>query len=403
VDIYTRLYTYRDTPSKSPSENFLTEALADIFNRLPILMRIELLVRMLPESCANRLRRKCEGGKQIKAITQVSIVAAGSLKRPDIIVYLDSKPLVLLEVKVHAPLQEHRIEGSRSEGPYYADNEIVFQSQLTTYSKWISSQSCGDWAGAVVFLTHRTRAPAGFDDDGQGGNSVIGATRTWKDIGSWLATNLDLSQSEMTYCALAWDFNHFLERQGLMADFMSSRDLAATALFMSSYRALEHTFKTVITAVASKYQRSKGGKLHWDFWPEGNVYWAWYNLNNQLNPAGAKFFIAVGICFPDDGAFGSNDLVGVPKHGPFFFVMVSDTSERKKASDLLSKIPEGWVEIPDQYTAIAIKAVSQFEADPDVRAQSLIDWAQAEVGRVVACIPNFDDAPVQIIAEDAEG
>jgi hypothetical protein len=319
MDIYTRLYKYRETPSVSPAENFLTEALADIFNRLPIHCRTELLARLLPASCSSRLRSMCKDAKQIEAVTQVSIVATGSLKRPDMIVYLDSKPLVLFEVKVNAPLQEHRLEGPKAERPLQANNnESVFRNQLKTYSEWIGSQSFGDWPGAVVFLTHGTRAPAGFEDDGREGNSVIGAMRRWKDIGGWLANNIDLGQSEMTYCALASDFNHFLERQGLMTDFISSRDLAATALFMPTYRALEHTVKTVISAVATKYQKSRGGNIHSGFWPEGNVYWAWYYLNNKLNPAGAKFYIAIGICFPDQGAFGSDDLIGVPKHDPFF-------------------------------------------------------------------------------------
>ena len=82
----------------------------------------------------------------------------------------------------------------------------------------------GRLAWAVVFLTHGTRAPDGFEDDGLEGKSVIGVTRTWKNIGDWLVKN----KSEMTHRALGSDFNHFLERQGLMPSFMTSRDLART-------------------------------------------------------------------------------------------------------------------------------------------------------------------------------
>jgi hypothetical protein len=403
VDIYTRLYKYRDTPSKAPTENFLTEALADVFNRLPMPIRTEFLIGMLPDSCSNQLRSKCGEGKQIEAVTQVPIVAAGSVKRPDMIVYLDSKPLVLLEVKIHAPLQEHEI-GLEAEGPVQADSsEIIFQGQLKTYSNWIGSHRLDDWPGAVVFLTHGTRAPAGFEDDGREGNSAIGATRTWKDIADWLKNNLDLNQSEVTYCALASDLRHFLEGQGLMTDFISSLDLAATALFLPRHQALEHTFRTVLSEVVSKHPKSKGGNLRFDFWTDGNAYNAWYFLNNKLNPANAKFWIGIGICFPDQGALGVNDAIALPKHEPFFFVIISDHYENKKVSELLSKIPEGWIRIDDDYSAVVTKTVSQFEADPDVRAQSLITWAQAEVGRAMACIPNFDDAPVANIPEEAAG
>src|SRR5882762_7313672 len=108
MDIYSRLYKYRDRPLLSPLENFLTEALADIFNRLPTPLQIELIVQMLPPSCSERLRNKCKDGKKIEARTQVSIVAVGSVKRPDIIVCLDGKPLILFEVKYDAPLRVHR-------------------------------------------------------------------------------------------------------------------------------------------------------------------------------------------------------------------------------------------------------------------------------------------------------
>jgi hypothetical protein len=386
MDIYNRLYRHR-TGSASPVEDFLTEALADIFNRLPMAERTELLVRILPKTCSSLLQNKCKAAKQIEAMTQVPIITAGSVKRPDMIVYLDNrKPLVLFEVKINARLPEH---------------------QLETYSEWMSSQcsSSGDWPGAVVLLTHKTLAPEGFENDGGKGQSIIRVTRTWKDIGDWLANNLDLKKSETTHCALASDFTRFLERHGLMTDFMTSRDLAVTALFVPAYGALTHTFKTVISAVILKYPKSKSGNVHLDFWPPGNSYSAWYYLNTTVNAVGSKFYIAIGICFPDQGVLEFSEPVGLPKHEPFFFAMFEDNFGQKKASELLSEIPEGWIEAQDEnggYPAVVTRAVSQFEADPDLRAQSLIAWALKEVGRVVACIPNFETASVEEISEEAE-
>jgi hypothetical protein len=72
MDIYSRLYKYRDRPSKSPLENFLTEALADLFNRLPMPIQTEFLVKMLPKSCESRLRDECMDGKQIKRLRSPS-------------------------------------------------------------------------------------------------------------------------------------------------------------------------------------------------------------------------------------------------------------------------------------------------------------------------------------------
>ena len=68
MGIYSRLYKYRDTASM-PAENYLTEAFADLFNRLPQSAQVEFLVRMLPPSCSIQLRSICKDGKKIEAET----------------------------------------------------------------------------------------------------------------------------------------------------------------------------------------------------------------------------------------------------------------------------------------------------------------------------------------------
>jgi hypothetical protein len=186
-----------------------------------------------------------------------------------------------------------------------------------------------------------------------------------------------------------------------MTDFITSRDLAATALFMPAYEPLTHTFRTVISAVASKYPQSKGGNVHLEFWPDANIYWAWYYLNSKLNPPNSKFYIATGICFPE-GSHESELLVGLPKHEPFFFVSIADDWENVTASKLLSKVPKGWQGVYDNFDMIVTRPVSKFEPDPDIRAHSLIDWTQEEVGRAMACIPKFEAAPIQKIQEAVE-
>ena len=403
MGIYDRLFTYRERPSNSPLENFLTEALTDLFNRLPLPIRIEFLAQMLPASSTNRFRTLCKDGKQIEAVSQESIAAAGSVKRPDIVVYLEGNPIALFEVKVEASLQVHTYADIERPLPH-AGTQLVDQDQLKTYSDWIRAQCPGDWPGAVIFLTHGTRAPSGFENDGRRGRSAIGVTRTWKDVGLWLADNPELKHSDTTHCALASDFVDFLERQGLMAGFMNFRDVAATALFIPTYATLSHTFRTVITEVSVKYPKSRGGNVHVEFWADGSAYLGWYYLNKALNPVSSKFWIAVGICFPvrEKNALFGADPVGMPKHEPFFFVSIADDWGNKKPWELLRKIPEGWVEVNEGHCAAITRPVSRFEEDPDARAQSLIRWAQEEAGRALTGIPNYEAAAVEAIAADEE-
>ena len=336
----------------------------------------------------------------MKASTQESIFAASSVKRPDMIIYLDSKPIAIFEVKVQASLQIHKLEDVESERPLRTDTrEMASQNQLKTYSDWIHSQCSGDWPGAVFFLAHGTRTPSGFENDGRQRNSAIGVTRTWKDISSWFGSNPDLRRSGATHGVLAAEFIDFLEGQGLMTNFINFRDVAATALFMPTYRALDHTFRSVVSEVSSKHPKSKGGNVHLEFWPEANVYHGWHYLNKALNLENSRFWIGVGICFPDRenvALFGA-DPVGMPKHEPFFFIAIADGWENKKASELLRKIPKGWVGVNEGYIAAVTRPVSLFEAESDARAQSLTAWAQEEVARALASIPNYEAVAVEKI------
>jgi hypothetical protein len=139
---------------------------------------------------------------------------------------------------------------------------------------------------------------------------VKSVTRKWTALGRWLADNVDHNQSNVTHCALASDFSHILKRQGLMTDFISSRDIAATALFLPAQEALRHTFDTVIREVGRKYPRLKGGNFKLEFWPKGNAYLAWYYLNHQFDHNGNRFWIGIGICFPGDRVLDSDDPAG---------------------------------------------------------------------------------------------
>jgi hypothetical protein len=399
VSIYTKLFRYRERPSNSPLENFLTEALADLFNRLSLPLRVEFLDQMLPASCSNRIQNICENVHQIEAVTQVSIDALGSVKRPDIVIYVAGEPRVLFEVKIAAAFQAHRIGISAIEPSIEGETDdvqgeiaaSVIQSQLKTYSDWIRSQQSDDWRGAVVLLTHGTRPPIDFENDGRDRSLAIGVTRTWNDVRSWITDNLDYDQLESTQCALGLEFVEFLEERGVITMGMSTWDFAATELFIPSYKALYETFYEVLSYVGQRYPSVKTGNAKFEFWSDGNAYWGYYWLNQSLNPTGSKFYIGIGVCFPHHvtGALNSTEHVGIPTDEPFFFIYIEDTKENAVSALFTNGLPEGWVALFEGYGAVVTRPVRVFEAGADARKQSLIAWVNEEVGRATASIPNF--------------
>jgi len=354
---------------------------------------------MLPDICHSLVGGYLAAPKRLSFATQFPILVGPSTKFPDIVVQVNDHPFAVFEVKIGAAEQQHTflrdapLDQSLDAGP--RQEEFIIQGQLTTYSDWIGKQNGGEWRGAVVLLTHRTPAPAGFENSGSSKKAVIHTIRTWRDVGNWLTTHLDLRQISETHCSLAHDFHQFLEENGFMSEFATSRDLAATELFMPSYLALHHTLASIAKAITVKYPKIKGGNNHNEFWAQGNVYWSWYYINKKLNLPGSKFYLAFGICFPGTDNFGSSDGDKLPRHEPFFFIILADEWGNKKASEVLTKIPENWVQISKEYEAVAGRPLSKFAADPDIRANEAILWAQAEVGQLVTAISGFEAAPIE--------
>ena len=378
----------------------------DLLERLPPSLQVDFLIGMLPQTAHKQLLQLEHIQEKLTFVTQFQISVQGQAKYPDIAVLLDGTVILLVEVKVNAAEQEHKFTadpkselGNLPEGT--TKDEIIFiQGQLKTYSDWMAKQSRGTWPGAVVFLTHNTPAPPAFGTTDLDQGAAINSIRTWGDVGDWLSLHVDLLNFSTAHTALAADYKDFLVENGFMAEYVTSKDLSATELFLPSYSALNHTFSSVARAVIAKYPTSKGGRLHVEFWAEGGVFWAWYYLNGNLNPAGTRYYFAFGICFPETGTFGGKDGEKTPRYEPFLFILFADDRKLKKASDIVVKIPDGWVQLSEEYEAVVAKPVSHLTANPDLRAKEMVDWAIVEIGRLVASISGFDAAPIEPTAPE---
>jgi hypothetical protein len=401
MSIYARLYRYRQTESLSPKENFLTEALADLFNRLSPDKQADFLVDALHASWAEEIRTRCDRTRTIEAQTQVSIAVAGAVKRPDMVIHLDGQPFVVVEVKVDAEVQRHAadVNSDMDDGTPVATTSSD-RHQLATYGTWIAGQGRDGWPGAVVFITHSTRAPEGFGSDGRSG--PIEVTHSWKDVGDWLSENLDLEQRSNTSCALAADLHDFLTEEDLMPEFMTAQDLAATAVFLPSAANLHHTFKTVLQNVIRSYPGVKSGSIRYEPWPAGNAFCGWFYLASSVNVRGSRFALTAGICFAGESALGDEESDDIPRHEPFFMVHVGDENSRVPITDVLRSIPQDWMLVNEEWSAVAVRTLGNFPPDPNRRAEALIAWVTAQVGHLLAHIRNYQGGPGEDDSNDEE-
>lgn len=184
ADLYKRLYKYRERAANAPLENFLTEALADILERLPIESQVAFLKSLMLPKAASAFDTVVSGRASLEFVTQ----ASASTKRPDLVVYAGERPIVVIEVKVAAGLQEHEVEAAAVNAEAKAT-----RNQLETYAGWIAGENMSSdvWPGAVVFLTGRTDPPKDFIEGRSDG--VFRSVRYWKHVGDWL---LSLARSQ---------------------------------------------------------------------------------------------------------------------------------------------------------------------------------------------------------------
>jgi hypothetical protein len=92
----------------------------------------------VPDALGADWGRVVKSAKSIQIDTQFWI---DENSRPDIVILADGQPLIVVENKISAPLQDN---------------------QLGRYRDWIATKATADWPGVVCFLTHTTDPPSDF-------------------------------------------------------------------------------------------------------------------------------------------------------------------------------------------------------------------------------------------------
>lgn len=117
--LYGRLFKYRERDNRAPKEDFLTEALVDLLNRMPRTVLLTLLREVLfinvsegASKAKSGLLKELESVTALYAHSQYVTQKGKSAPRPDIVLADESEnPLVVIENKIAAPFQYRRKKG----------------------------------------------------------------------------------------------------------------------------------------------------------------------------------------------------------------------------------------------------------------------------------------------------
>jgi hypothetical protein len=294
--LYTNLRKYLKTENRDPLEPYLTNAFADLLNRLSqsdvsIVNRFVVEVLLAPgtrtsgpaaDASLAKLRARLDCARYIEWTPEKH---QGNAGRPDLELTIKAggPPVLFVEVKLGAKLEE---------------------DQLGRYGRNLKEQYRGDAspAAAVVLLTHSTPPPYGFSDEDptKSYGVPLRAVCYWPTVYDWVshATVAGAGDGDAFLRVLIEEFKTFLAEhkmdtlnaadiQALDALFHAGTEPKITSFLSQSVRALEPWLR-------EKYRLDDPKADPFEY-TEGRGIWKWCrDASNRPK----DWFIAWGLCAP---------------------------------------------------------------------------------------------------------
>ena len=379
-NLYSRLFRYRPRTNRTPLEDFLTEALADLLNRLPSAVAQQFVVEVLlrPDQIS-AFGLDYLGEDALTWSTQVQITTPRRGILDLLAVGADGQPLIVVESKIGSGIRSHIVptQAPRSSGltlQNSTEQDADTQTQLTTYRAWLAGERQGlITPGAIVFLTHATVPPAEYLASPVSlDNGPLRSTCSWRDVARWLINtgaqvNLDVRSG---WVDLAFELASFLTENDMNSDPMRFHDLAALHLYVESARRIETTFELIAKASTDLIKVSTGfSGPQAD--TEGGLYWAWVYPKPPYAPAGAKWYVGWGLRFPESSTWWNKAEPELPT-AVQAFVHIGSDAQRAPLPLLSATVPEGWSRT-DADLVIA-KPLSDFTGKSDAVVNALGRW-----------------------------
>lgn len=112
TNLYGRLFRYRSRENRAPLEDYLTEALADLLERVPVQDQAKLIGNILG---SERVWQKAFANHRHSWRTQVA--CGGGFA--DLVLELNGKAAVVIESKLYSSVRSHGTRGTSSRPTVY--------------------------------------------------------------------------------------------------------------------------------------------------------------------------------------------------------------------------------------------------------------------------------------------
>jgi hypothetical protein len=331
MSIYSRLYNTLPREGHSQRENFLTEAFADLMNRLERVSAADarrfiveaLMARTAVKRPTAAIALRLKGANHVRWDTQRSIRLDDSRKlrkRPDILISIDGECGLLVEVKLTAPFTSRTLHAV--EAPPSEPDEVFYQ--LDDYGKWLFRNHP---AGGLVLLTHAREAPADFliaDGDNRYGVKLRALSR-WREVYKWLEKWTRNTTGDADVERLAREFLEFLREEGMSE--VKDTDLAILNGLLSFSQRMKDQKIDDKLAEAMLFAR---GVVH--KWIPPRAGDGMPKRGPELDTSVSSSFYDYSCPYPDKGGEGLSAGWGFsPAENPSFFPGLNLPSKRLQA------------------------------------------------------------------------
>jgi hypothetical protein len=409
MSIYSNLFRYRPRPQRSPHEDFLTAALADILNRVPREISAEFVADILLAGHEGRqawlefLGRFPEA--PFRWATQVGVRhhQGGVL---DLLLLVDGKEAIIVENKIGAVVREHKTGLAESDEEVVDLQPVVSvanATQLTTYGKWLASRCANrPWPGALILLTHYSVAPADFGGQSPGDYGVpfLRVCR-WSMIWRWAKKigapirNDAVLDARPSWMDLSHELAEFLEDENMTSDCMTLHDLAAVELFVGSAQRVERTFAVVRERLSSVKDGLATGRFNGpNYTSAGGVVWCWFYLTEPQKIRGNWHF-GWGIRFPAVSEWWLGCIPPLPGAPHAFLTLSTDDSPLPVSSLKPSEIPAGWIVTPQEEHLLIVKPLYEFRPDAEGLAADFGEWVAVSMQSIRPALATLTGSLVQ--------
>ena len=367
--LYHRLFTYRERPERSPLEDFLTEALADILNRLPEEVARSFVGKLFSDHSvvSDQLARLWPLGAEARWVTQKGV---SNGKIADLVLEVARTPVLVIENKVSAGFRSHTKGGDGSEPSR--------QNQLATYGQWVQQESPQDWGGALVLLTHWTPPPPDFWTSPNFAARHRAVMR-WSDLSRWLSRASETpAHATAGWAELTRDFLSFLREKNMDSELATGFDWAALQVYIPSADRVRNTIERLWSAAESSWRPICIQTSHvTQISSEYGCVWKFRYLNrSDLR----QTYLAVGVRF----AFNSDYLADVGGRGKTSNLFVELSTEGKERAFEELKLTGPW--LIARGIRLCEKPLSDLSTEPDGFVVEAQRWTQDRIQEIASAV-----------------